>query len=83
MDFGLLCEKNPKPGWTSLKQYLEYMYPGHEIVVDSQIPKDIFESRQSIHGHKADKYRTYRPDARIEDLNISEEVPFPLLFYKH
>lgn len=73
MEFGLLCEKNPKPGWTSLKQYLEYIHPGHEIVVDSPIPKDIFESRQIMHGHKADKYRTYRPDARVEDLNLIVE----------
>lgn len=70
MEFGLLCEKNPKPGWTSLKQYLEYIYPGHEIVTDSPIPKDIFERRQNIYEYKVNKYRTYRPDARIEDLNL-------------
>lgn len=53
--------------------YFLLVYPGHEIVVDSPIPKDTFESRQNVYDHRADRYRTCRPDARIEGLNLIVE----------
>ena len=50
---------------TSLKDYLEYMFKGHEFVYDQPIPKDIVFTRNS---HM--KYRRFRPDARCEELSL-------------
>ena len=53
---------------TSLKDYLEYMFQGHEFVYDQQIPKDVVSSRNSTM-----KYRKFRPDARCEELGLIVE----------
>lgn len=52
---------------TSLKTYLETIFPGEEFVFDSTIPKDVQLKRH------ADCVRRFRPDARCEELNLIVE----------
>ena len=52
---------------TSLKMYLDFLFPDNDFVYDKTIPKSIQESRF------CNNYRRYRPDARSEKLNLIVE----------
>lgn len=65
--YGFLCEKVKRSDETSLCDYLHAIFPGHEIICDDVVPTDVLKSRGCTVS------RRYRPDARIEDLNLIVE----------
>lgn len=77
--FGSLREKNANrdKGESSLKEWLEYIFPGDDIVYDSSIPKEIWSDRCDKYSNVEVKYERFRPDARIESLGVVIEFNGP------
>lgn len=70
MHWGYLREKNSK-GYTSLQEYLEYIFPENDFVYDSIYSKESFIGRSN--GIGSIKYHRYRPDAISENLSMVVE----------
>lgn len=77
--FGSLREKNAniEKGESSLKDWLEYIFPGESVVYDSAIPKDIWKGRSDKYSSFEVTWERFRPDARIESLSIVVEFNGP------
>ena len=64
-----LREKSDSKTTTSLKTYLDYIFPDKIFEYDVKVPKEILHQR-----NKNISVRKYRPDARCESLNLIIEV---------
>lgn len=53
---------------TTLKEYLECIFPNDKFIYDTNLTKDLIVAR-----NRCADYRRYRPDARCEELNLIVE----------
>lgn len=68
----ILREKIDSESFTSLRTYLQKIYPDNEFAYDAIIPSEIRRSRGID-----DRLSRCRPDARCEDLNLIVEYDGP------
>lgn len=70
MKYKYLREKTDDSTSTSLKTYLDHLYPVDIFIYDERIPPDVFDRRNKL----GIKQHAYKPDARCEELNLVIEV---------